>query len=593
MALDGAFLACLRRELTEALPDARVDKIHQPSKEELVLLFRFRGGSERVYMSARANSPRVHLTHIVPENPAAPPMFCMLLRKRLTGGHLIGIRQNGWERALYFDFDCVNELGDIVRLTLAVEIMGRHSNIILIDENGVVVDAIKHVDSEMSSVRPVLPGLRYELPPCAADGCDLSLCEPTLPAELVRRGPSLPLAKALLTCVHGLSPLVCREVAYQTLRGKDKRSDELTEDEMQRLTFYLKRVKETVETGQRLVPYTLRDLKGAPLEYSFMLITQYGLTAVGREMPTFSAVLDEFYEEKDATERRRQRAQDILRVLTNATDRTARKLELQRQELARSVNRDEYRVQADLINANIGQIPKGTASAELVNYYDPECRTATVHLDPALSAAQNAQKYYKLYRKAQTAERVLAEQIAAGEEELQYLDSVFDALSRAVTFRELGELREELAAQGYLKLPRGRQKMPAAQGPLRFCSDDGFVILVGRNNVQNDQLTLKTARGSDWWFHVKAAAGSHVIVVSDGQQPPDRTLSQAAILAATHSKAADSAQVAVDYTQAKNVKKPTGAKPGRVIYVEYQTAFVTPDKALAQRLAAKEDGKGE
>ena len=584
MALDGAFLACLRQELWDALPDARVDKIHQPSREELVLLLRYRGGAQRLYLSARAHSPRVHFTENVPENPASPPMFCMLLRKRLSGGRLVAIRQNGWERALYFDFDCVNELGDIVRLTLAVEIMGRHSNIILIDENGLVVDAIKRVDLEMSSVRPVLPGLRYELPPCPAGVYDLSTCDMAEVVAAVQKGPSQPLPKALLAVVHGFSPLLCREVAHQALRGQDKRSDELTEDEAERLTFYLKRVRETVETGARRTPYALRDLKGTPLEFSFLPITQYGLSAVGREEASFSALLDGFYEQKDALERQRQRAQDILRVLTNAGDRTARKLELQRQELARSGKREEQRSWADLINANLHLIQKGAASAELINYYDPECATVTVKLDPALSAAQNAQRYYKAYRKAQTAERVLAEQIAAGEEELQYLDSVFDALSRAVTFRELGELREELAAGGYLKLPRTRQKAPAAEGPLKFRSDDGFLILVGRNNLQNDRLTLKTARGSDWWFHVKAAAGSHVIVVCEGQTPPDSTLSQAAILAATHSKAAGSAQVPVDYTQARNVKKPAGAKPGRVIYVDYQTAYVTPDKALAERL---------
>ncbi len=587
MALDGAFLACLREELTAALPEARVDKIHQPSREELVIHLRHRGGSERLYLSARANSPRVHFTKNAPENPASPPMFCMLLRKRLTGGRLIAIRQNGWERALYFDFDCVNELGDIVRLTLAVEIMGRHSNIILIDENGLVVDAVKRVDIEMSSVRPVLPGLRYELPPCPAGVLDLSLCEPSDVVAALRRAPSAPTAKALLSVVHGLSPLLCREVIHQALRGADKRSDELTDEDAERLAFYLKRLKETVLTGIRRTPYTLRDLKGAPLEYSFVPITQYGLTAVGREEESLSSLLDGFYEQKDAEDRRRARAQDILRVLTNATDRTARKLAAQREELARSAKREEVRVWADLIQANAYAIPKGASSAELINYYDENCATVTVPLDPALTAVQNAQRYYKAYRKAQTAERVLAEQIAAGEEELLYLDSVFDALSRATTFRELGELREELAAGGYLKLPRTRGKAPAAEGPLRFRSSDGFLILVGRNNLQNDRLTLKTARGGDYWFHVKTAAGSHVIVVTEGEMPPDSTLTEAAILAATHSKAGDSAQVPVDYTRARNVKKPAGAKPGRVIYVEYQTAYVTPDKALAERLREK------
>lgn len=584
MALDGAFLSCLRQEIWESLPQARVDKIHQPSREELILLMRYRGGSRRLYFSVRANAPRVHFTETPPENPAAPPMFCMLLRKWLTGSRLTAIRQNGLERALYFDFDCVNELGDVVPLTLAAEIMGRHSNLILIDENGRIIDAIKRVDLDMSSVRPILPGLPYELPPRAADTLDLSAVSAETLTAAVTRAPAAPPDKALLSVVHGLSPLLCREAAERALHGRHATNRELTEPEQARLTAFFERVQEALKDPARRTPYLVQDETGKPLEYSFLPITQYGLSATGREVASFSQLPELFYARRDAEDRRRQRAQDMLRVLTTGSERITRKLAAQRQELARSTKRETYRVWGDLITASMGQIEKGASSAALINYYDPDCATVTVPLDPALSAAQNAQKYYKLYRKAQTAERILAEQIAAGEEELRYLDSVLDALSRADTYRELGEVRDELAAGGYLKLPRSRQKAPAAEGPMHFCSDDGFDILVGRNNLQNDRLTLKTAHGGDWWFHVKAAAGSHVIVLTDGQTPPDRTLSQAAVLAATYSRAADSAQVPVDYTLAKFVKKPAGAKPGRVIYTDYQTAFVTPDPALADRL---------
>ncbi len=587
MAFDGAFLACMRAELQQTLQEARIDKIHQPSREELVLALRRRGGADKLYISARANAPRIQLTDIPLENPAQPPMFCMLLRKRLTGGRLAAIRQPGLERALYLDFDCVNELGDAVRLTLAVEIMGRHSNIILV-ENGLVVDAIKRVDWDMSSVRPVLPGLRYAPPPAQEDRLDLSAAEPEAFVEAIERGKDAPLSKALLAVAHGLSPLVCRELAHRATRGQDTRSGALSAEEKQRLAFHLGRLKTLLATGEGRVPYLLTRPDGAPLDYSFFPLTQYGLSAVGREMESFSALLDAFYARRDNAERMKQHAQDLLRVLTAATERTTRKLARQREELARSENREELRLYGDLIHANMHAVPKGAASAELINYYDPACATVRVPLDPALSPALNAQRYYKEYRKAQTAERILTEQIARGEEELRYLDSVFDALSRAGSVRELTELRQELADGGYLRLQKGKQKPPAPLGPMAFVSDDGFPILVGRNNVQNDRLTLRTARGGDLWLHTKNIPGSHVIVVTEGRTPPARTIEQAAILAALHSRAADSAQVPVDYTQVRHVRKPAGARPGMVIYDTNQTAYVSPDPALAARLRQPE-----
>ena len=587
MAFDGAMLHCLREELTGRLVDARVDKIHQPSKEELIVSMRFRGGSEKLYLSARANSPRIHFTEMPPENPAAPPMFCMLLRKHLTGGRLIEIRQPGLERALYMDFDCVNEMGDLVRLTLAVEIMGRHSNIILIDENGMVIDSIKRVDWDMSSVRPVLPGLRYSPPPAAAGRLDLTVCEPEAFLAAMDAGKDTPVSSALLSVSHGLSPLTCREISHLATRGRDPIRSEMTKDERDRMLFFLGRFRETIQSGENRLPYLLYDRAGKPLEYSFTIIQQYGTQAVGKEMPSFSALMDAFFAEKDSADRMRQRSQDILRVLTNSSERVARRVAHQREELAASAKREDKRIYGDLINANLYAIPKGVAKAELINYYDPDCATIEVPLDPALTAAQNAQKYYKEYRKAQTAEQKLVEQIEAGEQEIVYLDSVFDALSRAVTWRELSELREELVAGGYLRREAGKRKNPAPLKPMEFISDDGFVILVGRNNVQNDQLTLKTARGKDVWFHTKNIPGSHVVVMSEGKTPPDSTLEQAAVLAATHSRAADSAQVPVDYTEVRNVKKPSGAKPGMVIYENNRTAYVTPDKELAARLQKK------
>ncbi len=583
MALDGGFIYCLAAELREVLRDARVDKIHQPSREELVIALRSKSGTFKLYMSARVQSPRVHLVSTVPENPASPPMFCMLLRKKLGGGKLVAIRQDGLERVLYFDFDCINELGDPVRLTLAAEMTGRHSNIVLIAD-GKIVDAIKRVDFAMSDVRPLLPNVEY-IPPLPLEGrlSPLDYDGATI-AQAVRRGKGGDLTGALLATTQGLSPLVCREIVSQTLRRQQKSAEELTEDEWSRLAFYLDRVRAVLQSGERRVPYLVKDTDGTPKEFSFMLITQYGLSALGVEQETFSGLLEAFYSEKDRVERLRARAHDTLKLLVNATARIERKLQRQREELARSGEREQKRLYGDLLMAQSYAVPVGASSAQLMNYYDENGGTITVPLDPARSATQNAQRYYKEYRKAQTAERILAEQIAAGEEELRYLDSVLDALSRADSLAEIAEVRRELAASGYIRQTDTRRKPPASVGPMLFESDDGFVIAVGRNNIQNDQLTLKTARGRDVWFHVKDIAGSHTVVFTEGAQPPETTLMQAAILAATHSKAASSSQVPVDYALVKHVHKPSGAKAGMVIYDHQKTVYVTPDPMLAARL---------
>ncbi len=582
MAMDGGFIYCLAAELRETLKDARVDKIHQPSREELIVALRSKSGTFKLYMSARVQSPRVHIVRETPENPAAPPMFCMLLRKKLTGGRLADIRQDGLERVLWFDFDCISELGDPVRLTLACEMTGRHSNIVLVGD-GKVIDAIKRVDFAMSEVRPILPGLAYEPPAPFADRVSPLEQDADAVVAAVKKG-SGDLSKALLNATQGLSPLVCREIASLTLRRATKTCEEMTDDDWDRLRFYVDRVRAVLLTGERRVPYFLRGADGAPMEYSYMLITQFSLSALGAERASFSELLEEFYSTKDKTERLRARAHDTLKLLVNATARVERKLQRQREELAASAQRETKRIYADMLMSQAYAVPVGATSATLINYYDENGGNITVPLDPSKSATQNAQRYYKEYRKAQTAERILAEQIEAGEQELHYLDSVLDALSRAESLAELAEVRRELAQSGYIRSTDNRRKPPASVGPMRFVSSDGFAILVGRNNMQNDQLTLKTAKGRDVWFHVKDIPGSHTVVLTQGEEPPEQTLMEAAILAASHSKAAQSAQVPVDYTWIKHVHKPSGAKPGMVIYDHQKTVYVTPDPLLATRL---------
>ena len=509
----------------------------------------------------------------------------MLMRKHLGSAKLLEIRQVGLDRILHLIFETRNEMGDLIELTVAIEIMGRHSNIILIDENGRVIDSIKRIDDTMSSVRPILPGVRYTLPP-AQDKLDLITSTPEQIEQRLIEGKDTPLSKALLAAVQGVSPIVCREVANYVFVGDDRVISEMTPDHFDRLRFFLSRVILMARdyTG---TPTSVIDSRKKPMDFSFLDIHQYGGSMFTRTYDSYSQLLDDFYTQRDNIQRMRHRSSDLLKVLANTADRIARKLSLQQKELADCSDRETWKIYGDLISANLYSIQKGDRTARLINFYDEAQSEVVIPLDPRKTPAQNAQKYYGEYRKADTAEKKLRELIEEGQQEAVYIDSVFDALTRAQTNDELTAIRAELAEQGYL-----RKKGSAAKkgkepklAPKRYRSDDGFTILVGRNNVQNDQLTLKEARGRDYWFHTKNIPGSHTIVVSDGQEVPDSTLHQAAILAAVNSKAAESSQVPVDYTLIKNVKKPRGAKPGMVIYVSYQTAYVTPDLELEKRLA--------
>lgn len=590
MALDGALLRQIKHELEGCLIGSRVDKIHQFSREEMVFVLRLRepaadgSRSAKLYLSAGADSPRLHLTSSSFENPKSPPMFCMLMRKHLGSAKLLEIRQVGLDRILHLIFETRNEMGDLIELTVAIEIMGRHSNIILIDENGRVIDSIKRIDDTMSSVRPILPGVRYTLPP-AQDKLDLITSTPEQIEQRLIEGKDTPLSKALLAAVQGVSPIVCREVANYVFVGDDRVISEMTPDHFDRLHFFLSRVILMARdyTG---TPTSVIDSRKKPMDFSFLDIHQYGGSMFTRTYDSYSQLLDDFYTQRDNIQRMRHRSSDLLKVLANTADRIARKLSLQQKELADCSDRETWKIYGDLISANLYSIQKGDRTARLINFYDEAQSEVVIPLDPRKTPVQNAQKYYGEYRKADTAEKKLRELIEEGQQEAVYIDSVFDALTRAQTNDELTAIRAELAEQGYL-----RKKGSAAKkgkepklSPKRYRSDDGFTILVGRNNVQNDQLTLKEARGRDYWFHTKNIPGSHTIVVSDGQEVPDSTLHQAAILAAVNSKAAESSQVPVDYTLIKNVKKPRGAKPGMVIYVSYQTAYVTPDLELEKRL---------
>lgn len=584
MALDGAMLHLIKKELEEGALGAKVDKVYQPSREMIILAMRGKNINNKLLISASANSARIHFTDRAVENPAQPPMLCMLLRKKLCGARLSAIKQVDLERVLLLEFDAHNELGDEIVLTLAVEIMGRHSNIILVDERGLIVDSVKRIDSDMSSMRFILPGLKYELPP-AQNKINLKNVECGEIIDKIKSCKGSKLDNAILNNVQGFSPIAAREISFRATGSTDLVTDDLTASDYEKLLYNLEKFKSMLD--EKSNP-TIVSSNGKLIDFTFFYPMQYGASAISYEYKSYSEMLDNYYFKRDLSERMKSKSQDLLKVLTNSSARISKKIAIQREELKKCTNREQLRINGDLVTANIHLLKKGDVIAEVVNYFSEDCSMVKIKLDPTLTPAQNAQKYYKEYRKAQIAETHLVKLIAQGEDDLKYIDSVFDALSRAESERELAEIRSELTEEGIIKSQKNNSaKQPPKLPPLKFISDDGFTILIGRNNQQNDKLTLKDSRNYDIWLHVLNSPGSHTVIVCENNQPPNRTIEQAAQLAAYHSSAKNSGLVAVDYTLIKYVTKPRGAKPGMVIYTHQSTVYVHPDEELVKRLAVK------
>jgi predicted ribosome quality control (RQC) complex YloA/Tae2 family protein len=584
MALDGAFLYALKQELG-ILIGARIDKIHQPSREEVVINFRTVNGSKKLLISVSANSARVHVTNNVIDNPTVPPRFCMLLRKHLGGGKLFDIRQVGLERILFFDFECINELGDRVLFTLAAEIMGKYSNIVLINEEGKVIDSIKRVGEDMSKERLILPGMTYEMPSRRERLIFLTASNEEI-VDAVRNARNAELSKALINIFEGISPILAREWSFYATKGFDVNIEDITQEMIDRLVFIIGQTKNSLLEMKN--NYTIIKTKEGMLkDFSFIRINQYGILMYTMEMPSAFDALDYFYTERDNIARLKQRANDLFKLLVNTSERITKRIVNQKDELEKCKDKDHLKLMGDLISANIYRINKGDESVLLENFYDENCPVIEIKLDKSLTPAKNAQKYYSEYRKAGTAEEKLTEQIRLGEEELSYIDSVFDALTRASTESEINELRLELAEQGYIRFGKMKGKASKALPPLEFISSDGYTILVGRNNKQNDKLSMKMAGKMDLWLHTQNITGSHVIILTNGEMPPGRTIEEAAIIAAYHSKARNSSQVPVDYTFARYVKKPNGAKPGMVIFTNNKTVYIKPDEKVVERLKVK------
>lgn len=578
MPFDAMFLSAVCDELRQELIGARVEKIQQPARDMVVLQLR---GKARLLLSASGNRPRFHVTQASYENPAQPPMFCMLLRKHLAGGRIAAIEQPPAERSVELTLDCTDEMGTPCQKRLILELMWRNSNLILTDGENRILDCMRRVDFEMSEQRQVLPGLFYHRPP-RQEGklTPQELTKPALERLLAQTAAPVHLDRWIVDHVAGISPLIARELAFGFCGETD--ADVLTLDRA--------RLAEALTQPSLLQARqpTLLLCGGRPKDFTYCPIRQYGAYMTARTMPSFSALLDAFYTETEQRERMLQKSQSLRRTVTNLLERTRRKLAAQRKEREASLDRETLRRRGDIVTANLHAMTRGMTVLRAEDFYQEDMPEIEIPLRPELSPQQNAARFYKEYNKAKHAEKILAEQIARGEIEEEYLGAVLDELNRAESERDLAEIRAELEAGGYVRSAdrRRQQKQPASR-PMRFRSSDGFEILVGRNNRQNDQLSLKTARRDDLWLHIQKFHGTHVIVCCAGAPVPDGTITEAAMLAAWYSQAREGQNVPVDVTQVRNLRKPNGAKPGMVVYDRYRTVIVTPDAALCERLRAE------
>ena len=571
MALDTVMLSALAAELRPKLEGARIDKVRQPEREQVLLSIRNKGENMRLLINAGAGSGRVALTEQSFENPAEPPMFCMLLRKYLVGARIEKLTQPNWERLLMVDIISHNELGDSVCLKLAIELMGRSSNLVLVGDDGRIIDCLRRMEYGGDVQRRMLPGMIYRLPPAQKKPLIFDCDRAQIESALNSSEDGKPLDKRLLDSFSGLSPLVCRELVHRAFY------------DISCLPDALEAFLESVRAGE-FTP-TLLTKDGKPAEYSFMQLKQYGSEYEQQSLNSFSELLDAYYSKRELSERRRRRARELSHSVKTARDRIQRKLVCRLEELERTYGREEIRKNAELLTANMYRVKRGDSSVTVEDYYTDGCPSVEIKLDILKTPQQNAAAMFKEYNKLKTAEIHLTALVAEGEKQLDYLNSVLDELERAETERDLAEIRRELLETGYLKKQKGaKPDKSKKQGPMRFVSSDGYEILVGRSNSQNDELTTKTARRTDIWLHTKSVHGSHVIISCEGREPPERTIAEAASIAAYYSQGREGGKTAVDYTAVRFVRKPSGSMPGKVVYTDYRTVMAEADEALCEKL---------
>ncbi len=579
MAFDAGMLSAVTFELNNRILGSRVEKVYQPEKDEIVLLLRTSGESLKVSMSASANNPRINITFISKENPVTPPIFCIMLRKYLNGSKIIAIDQIGFERVIRITFDGKDEMGFSRKVKLYQEIMGKYSNIIFTDEFDKIIGVIRPVDFSTSQKRQVLPGMLYELPPAQNKSNPLTETYDNFVRKIDESEFDKRTDKFITDNYLGISSLNVREISFLSC-DTIKENPNLIAD---KFFEFVNKIKDN-----RYNPCMIVDKDNCPTEYSFILIKQYDIDAGVVCYDSVSKLIEDYFETKDRTERARQRASDLFKTVQNAISRLEKKSEIQKAELENASKKDEYKRNGDLIIGSMYMLSRGMKSAKLIDYSDPKMSEVEIELDARLTPAENAQKWYKKYNKAKNAEIELKKQLEESSAEITYLKSELDLLERANGQSELDEIRNELSLCGYGN-SKNRKKAASADKkniskPLEFVTSGGYRVLCGKNNIQNDYIRQKIASKDDWWFHVKNAPGSHVVMLCEGNEPSESDFTEAAMIAACHSSLAEAKNIAVDYTNIRNLKKPTGAKPGFVIYHTNYSAYVTPDNNLCKRL---------
>ncbi len=570
MAFDGIVVANLVYELNQHILNSKINKIAQPENDELLFTLKGQNGQHRLAMSASASLPFLYLTKQNKPSPMTAPNFCMVLRKHIANGRIARIYQPGLERIIHFEIEHLDDLGDLCRKTLTIELMGKHSNIIFCKEDGVIIDSIKHVSAQVSSVREVLPGRTYFIPDTAQKINPLTTSQEDFFASVF--GKPVSICKAIYGSYTGISPAIANEICYRAGVDGDYPTASLGEDEKLHLyhhfDWFLTDIKEC-----RFSPNIVYKGK-EPVDFAAVVCTEYeGCERVGYSC--ISEVLETYYASKNSYTRIRQKSSDLRRIVTTALERSRKKYSLQAKQLKDTEKREKYRIYGELLNTYGYGAPEGARQLEALNYYTNE--TVIIPLDAQLSALDNAKKYFNRYNKLKRTYEALTDLIEDTKNETLHLESISTALTIAVSEDDLTQIRDELAEFGYIRKKHGDKKSKIKSKPFHYISSDGFHMYVGKNNYQNDELTFKFATGNDWWFHAKGMPGSHVVVKTEGEELPDRTFEEAGKLAGDYSKGRENEKVEIDYLQRKNVKKPNKGAPGFVVYYTNYSLTIHPD----------------
>ncbi len=578
MSLDGIVTKAVVYELNNEIVGGKVEKVYQPEDDEILLNIRNKGKNYKLLISASSNNPRIYLTDNAKSNPTKPPMFCMLLRKHLQGSRITDIIQTSMDRIIHIDLEGYDELGVLSKKTLTVEIMGRHSNIILKDSDK-ILDSIKRISLDVSSVRQVMPGIIYTLPPSQDKLNPLFINKVNLKEEMKKINEGISVSKFISNKYLGLSPLIAREICYRAKINESTNLGSLTPNEIEDIVEALCQLIDNIKYNKYNPTLIIDENKCKVKAFSVININQYN-DLTKKHFNTISQVLEEFFLTKDKLDRIRQKSANLRKHTSTKLDRAVNKLAKQKQELLNAKEREKYKIYGDLITSNIYRIEKGIEEIELENFYSENQSPIKIKLNKGLSPSQNAQKYYKRYNKLKNAYQFVSKEISKTEKEINYLEHILVNLDNCNTVEEMEEIQEELIDEGYIKRHLKDKKKKIESNPRHYVSSEGYDIYVGKNNKQNDYLTLKFSSKEDIWLHTKDIPGSHVIIKNKGEgMPPDKTLEEAAMLAAYYSKSKMSSKVPVDYAERKYVRKPNGAKPGMVIYDNNYTMYVTPKES--------------